>query len=75
MLVDSTAQNYGLELPRTRLDGADGINVAFQGVSFDALLEWLITLETMYGVKVETATVSSARERGLVNGTVTLRRL
>ena len=74
VLVDSTAQSYGLALPRTRPDGPDGINVSFTGVSFDAMLEWLITLETTYGVSVESATFSSARERGLVNGQIFLRR-
>jgi type II secretory pathway component PulM len=74
VLVDSTAQTFGLSLPRSRPEGADGINVTFQGVSFDALLSWLITLETTYGVAVESASFSSARERGLVNGNLFLRR-
>jgi type II secretory pathway component PulM len=74
VLVDSTAQTFGLSLPRSRPDGADGINVAFQGVSFDALLSWLIALETTHGVAVESASFSSSRERGLVNGQLFLRR-
>ena len=74
VLVDNTAQSYGLALPRTRPDGPDGINVSFTGVSFDAMLEWLSTLEATHGVSVESATFSSARERGLVNGQIFLRR-
>jgi type II secretory pathway component PulM len=74
VLVDNTAQTFGLSSPRTRPDGADGVNVAFQGVPFDALLSWLIALETTYGVAVESASFSSARERGLVNGQLFLRR-
>ena len=46
----------------------------FQTVSFDALLSWLITLETTYGVAVESASFSRSRERGLVNGKLSLRR-
>lgn len=74
VLVDTTAQSFGLALPRTRPDGANGINVAFQGVSFDALLAWLIELDATHGVRVESASFSSARERGLVNGQLFLRR-
>lgn len=74
VLVDSTAQAFGLALPRTRPDGLNGINVSFQSVSFDALLAWLIELDTTHGVRVESASFSSARERGLVNGQLFLRR-
>ena len=74
VLVDSTAQSHGLALRGTRPDGSDGINVTFQRVSFDALLNWLISLETEHGVAVESASFSSASERGLVNGQLLLRR-
>ena len=74
VLVDTTAQSFGLALPRTRPDGANGINVAFQGVSFDPLLPWHIELDGTHGVRVESASFSSARERGLVNGQLFLRR-
>jgi general secretion pathway protein M len=75
VLVDSTAQAFGLALPRTRPDGPAGINVSFQGVSFDALLAWLIELDGTHSVRVESASFSSARERGLVNGQLFLRRM
>lgn len=74
VLVESTAQAFGLAAPRTRQDGPNGINVSFQGASFDALLAWLIELDTTHGVRVETASFSSARETGLVNGQLFLRR-
>lgn len=74
VLVDSTAQSFGLTLRGTRFDGPDGINVTFQGASFDALLNWVIALETTHQVSVESASFSSARERGLVNGQLFLRR-
>jgi type II secretory pathway component PulM len=74
VLIESTATSHGLALGRSRPDGNDGLNISFQGVSFDALLSWLITLETTHGVRVESASFSSAREQGLVNGQLFLRR-
>jgi len=74
VLVDTTAQAFGLALPRTRPDGTNGINVGFQGVSFDALLAWLIELDATHGVRVESASFSGTREQGLVNGQLFLRR-
>ena len=49
--------------------------MTFQGASFDALAAWLVALHGTYGVDVETASFSSAREPGLVNGQLLLRRL
>lgn len=74
VLVSSTAQQHGLTLPRTRPDGTDGINVTFQNASFDALLSWLVSLETEHAVAVESASFSTARQPGLVNGQLFLRR-
>jgi general secretion pathway protein M len=74
VLVDRTAKERGLSLPRNRPDGQDGINVTIQNASFDALVGWLIALETTHSVTVESATISGAREQGLVNGQLSLRR-
>ena len=62
-------------LPRTRANGPSGVDVTFQGASFDALVAWLLVLHATYGVDVETASFSSAREPGLVNGQLSLQRL
>jgi len=75
VIVSNTAAAQGLDLPRTRPNGPSGIDVTFQGASFDALVTWLVTLHTSYGVDVETASFSSAREPGLVNGQLSLHRL
>ena len=75
VIVSNTAAAHGLDLPRTRPNGPSGIDVTFQGASFDALVTWLVTLHTSYGVDVETASFSSAREPGLVNGQLSLHRL
>ncbi len=75
VVVDNTAAAHGLGHPRTQQNGPSGINVTLQGASFDALVAWLVTLRGTYGVDVETASFNSAREPGLVNGQVSLRRL
>lgn len=75
VLIDRTAQERGLSLPRSRPEGADGINVTVQNASFDTLMEWLIFLDAAHSVTVEAASIAGAREQGLVNGTLSLRRL
>jgi general secretion pathway protein M len=75
VLIDNTARNHGLDLPRTRANGPSGVDVSFQNARFDALMAWLVVLHDAYGVDVDTASFSSSREPGLVNGQLSLRRL
>ena len=75
VIIGNTASSYGLGTPRTRANGPSGVDVTLQGVAFDALVAWLVALHDTYGIDVETASFSSAREPGLVNGQVTLHRL
>jgi type II secretory pathway component PulM len=75
VIISNTAGSYGLGQPRTRANGPSGVDVTLQAASFDTLVAWLVALHDMYGVDVETASFSSAREPGLVNGQVSLRRL
>jgi type II secretory pathway component PulM len=49
--------------------------VTLQNVSFDSITAWLVTLHDTYGVDVQSASFSPAREPGIVNGQVSLRRL
>lgn len=74
VIINSTAQAHGVMLPRTRPNGPNGIDVTFQGVAFDALVSWLVTLHNDYAIDVESASFSSAREPGLVNGQLSLQR-
>ena len=74
-LVSDTAPSFGLVEPRTRMNGPNGVDVTVQNASFDALMAWLVALHTMYGVDVETVSISNARDPGLVNGNLLLRRL
>lgn len=75
VIVANTARSHGLDLPTTRPNGPSGVNVSFQGASFDSLVAWLLMLHDTYGVDVESASFVSAREVGLVNGQLSLRRL
>jgi general secretion pathway protein M len=75
VIISNTAGTYGLGKPRTRNDGPNTIDVTLQSVSFDSITAWLVTLHDTYGVEVESASFSSAREPGIVNGQVSLSRL
>lgn len=74
VLVNNTARERGLSLPRNRPEGQDGINVTLQNAQYDALVAWLVSLETTHSVTVESATLSGARQQGFVNGQLSLRR-
>jgi type II secretory pathway component PulM len=75
VIIDTTARSHGLSQPRARANGPSGVDVSFQGESFDAVVAWLVVLHGTYGVDVETASFSPGREAGLVNGQLLLRRL
>lgn len=75
VIIDDTARSHGLDSPRTRANGPSGVDVTFQGASFDSVVAWLLVLHATYGVDVETASFSSGRAPGLVNGQLSLHRL
>jgi general secretion pathway protein M len=75
VVIDTTAKEHGLRLARARPNGPSGVDVTFQAVPFDVLVDWLTTLHGSYAVDVESASLSSGRERGLVNGQLSLHRL
>lgn len=75
VVIDTTAQQHGISLSRTRPNGPNGIDVTFQGAPFDVLVSWLMTLHGTYAVDVESASITSARVQGLVNGQLSLQRL
>lgn len=77
LLVDQTHRSFGLDgrLLRTQPDGTDGIRVTFQEAAFDGLVGWLGTMQTSYGIAVESATIDGARSAGVVNATIVLRRI
>ncbi|HUQ53183.1 MAG TPA: type II secretion system protein GspM [Gammaproteobacteria bacterium] len=75
VILDTTARSYGIGQQRMRNNGPSTVDVTLQGVPFDALVAWLVALHGTYGIDVETASFSSGRETGLVNGQVSLHRL
>lgn len=75
VIVGNTAGTHGINPTRTTANGPSGVNVSIQNASFDALAAWLVTLHQTYGIDVESASFGSAREPGLINGQLTLRRL
>jgi general secretion pathway protein M len=75
VVVDTTAKEHGLRLARARPNGPSGVDVTFQAVPFDVLVDWLMALHGNYAVDVESASLSSGREQGLVNGQLSLHRL
>jgi general secretion pathway protein M len=74
VVIDGSAREHGIVLSTRRPDGPDGVQVAFSNVPFDLLLEWLAALEKQSSVAVESASFTTAKQKGIVNGQLTLRR-
>lgn len=74
VVIDGSAREHGIALSTSRPDGPDGVQVAFSNVPFDMLLEWLVALEKQSSVGVESASFTTAKQKGIVNGQLTLRR-
>ena len=74
VVIDGSAREHGIALTTRRPDGPDGVQVAFSNVPFDMLLEWLVALEKQSSVAVESASFTTAKQKGIVNGQLTLRR-
>jgi type II secretory pathway component PulM len=74
VVIDGSAREHGITLSTRRPDGPDGVQVAFSNVPFDMLLEWLVALEKQSSVAVESASFTTAKQKGIVNGQLTLRR-
>lgn len=72
VVVDSTARSHGIPLAQIRETGTTELTARFQRSAFDALLGWLVTLESEHGIVVQTATITGSQEPGLVTGQVLL---
>jgi type II secretory pathway component PulM len=46
--------------------------VQLEGASFDAMIEWLGTLDLRYGLAIESITIDRTAQPGIVNASVTL---
>jgi general secretion pathway protein M len=73
VLVDRVGREAGLAsaLRGTQPTNTAGVRVQLEGASFDTLVTWLGTLDTRYGLAIESITVDRATRPGVVNASVT----
>jgi general secretion pathway protein M len=74
VLVDRIGHESGLAdaLRGTQPSGATGVRVQLEGAAFDAMVEWLGTLDLRYGLAIESITIDRTAQPGIVNASVTL---
>ncbi len=74
VLIDRSARDAGLHksLVGTQPSGDGGLSVRLDQTPFDALVAWLSDLHERYGVQVESATISPAKDAGSVNASLVL---
>ncbi|HUA23080.1 MAG TPA: type II secretion system protein M [Steroidobacteraceae bacterium] len=75
VIVDQSARESGLggSLAGSQPSGAGNLSVQLQKASFDALVGWLARLSQQNGVQIESATIDSAGEPGLVDASLVLK--
>lgn len=68
-LVDRTAKSgqLGPALKRVQPDGEDKVGVWLESASFDDVVRWLTSLETQYGVRVESSVFQALEATGRVD--------
>lgn len=73
-LIDQQGKSPELGKPPTRLqpEGENEVKVWFEDVPFDALVRWMSTLETRYGVQIVGAELERRAGAGLVNARLTV---
>lgn len=74
VLIDRTAREAGIgkSLVNSQPSGDGGLNVRLEKMPFDSLIAWLAQLNERYGVRVDSATVDAANEKGTVTATLIL---
>ena len=71
--LSAAAQNAGLAVKRLQPNSRGEVQVRFESVEFDALLQWLQTVEGNEGLRIVDASVSDAGRSGGVNATLRVR--
>jgi general secretion pathway protein M len=73
--IEQTAAAQGVRPQITRMDseGAAGVRVTLENISFNAMASWLADLHTNYGVIVDDAVVEARPAAGIVNARIRLR--
>jgi general secretion pathway protein M len=75
VIVDQSARESGLggSLSGSQPSGSGGLSVQLEKAPFDTLVGWLARLSQQNGVQIESATIDSAGEPGLVNASLVLK--
>lgn len=75
-IVDEASKSGELSKPLTRMspDGDTQLRVWLEEVSFDSLTHWMYTLQTRYGVRVDSVDIEQQATPGLVNARLTLKK-
>lgn len=71
--LSAAAQNAGLTVKRLQPNSRGEVQVRFESIEFDALLQWLQTVEGNEGLRIVDASVSDAGRSGGVNATLRVR--
>ncbi|OUU80802.1 MAG: hypothetical protein CBC38_00490 [Gammaproteobacteria bacterium TMED78] len=74
LLVDQSHRSYNLEgtLIRNQPENENKIRLTFENASFNNLLSWLLSLNTTYGIIVESINLDNSSQSGLVNSSLVL---
>lgn len=74
VLVDRTGRQAGLgtSLRDQSPSGEHGLRLRLEAAPFDVLMTWLVVLQQMHGVTIESATIDAAGTPGLVNASLSL---
>ena len=70
--ISNSAQRFGIKPNRLAPEGADGVSVWFDGVSFPDLMRWVHSLGQQ-GVSVKQVSIDREEQSGIVNARIILR--
>ena len=75
VIVDQSARESGLgsSLAGSQPSGAGNLSVQLEKAPFDSLVGWIARLSQQNGVQIESATIDSAGEPGLVDASLVLK--
>ncbi len=73
-VIDRTTKDGGLAMYLRGAEpaGTTGVQVRFEGASFEALAVWLLRVEREYGLAVQAATLERTDAPGRINASLTL---
>ncbi len=73
-LIDSTAKSsgFGPQVKRVKPDGENKVQIWIDDVPFDQLVQWLESLQQVYGVHVTSTTIDRGNFEGKVNANLQL---